>query len=421
MNETNKMAYEVVADELCDKTLALYGRKHFVRDGKLFADMLYAACIEGGSLIKAMASMVDRGKKVETANAAIVQLSRAEYIITLMVKGNYYTANESYPLASYISKVCERLTELLNVAKQSEQQEREMEKQMQRRVREAEQRAAEERAMAARIPPLATAVIAEQPAAPVIRPADSATAEMPELNVGPVRIQAYVRPATTQKIGDATPVAPQTVSAELAGRLPAEALPADGAHYAQPVRIVSGVKPLAETEQPVAEDESLEEVIAPVVATPVAEQVAPAEQAAEPAPEEAVPAEQEATEETPAGQTAEASPAEGAAETVADETAAEQVAPEESTAEQAPAEVAAEEQTEGEVPAEESEDLTPTKVTSADVMPAEEEEVVQSADGEQSEEKAPEGQSEEQSDEKQPEEEKTQGQGAAADGLDELV
>ena len=116
-NNGYKMAYEQVADKLSEKITQLYSQKIFPRDGKLFADILFTAATEGGALLRAMARLVDREKKVETANAALIQLCKASYVLDMMTVSGYYTPAESYQLASYISKVLDRLGELLTTAK----------------------------------------------------------------------------------------------------------------------------------------------------------------------------------------------------------------------------------------------------------------------------------------------------------------
>ncbi len=119
--ENNQLtAYEKAAKELGDKLVALYKLKMFPRDGKAFSEMLFAAATEAGSLIFSMSQLTDRDIKIETANEALLQISRAEYILGIMCSAGYYTASESYDLNSYIIKVKESLKALLKNVQDAE-------------------------------------------------------------------------------------------------------------------------------------------------------------------------------------------------------------------------------------------------------------------------------------------------------------
>lgn len=113
MENNQKTAYETAAKELGERIVALYKKRSFPRDGKAFAEMLFTAGVEAGSLIQAMSQLTDRELKIETANEALLQISRAEYILGIMCSAKYYTASETYDLKSYMVKVKDSLKALL--------------------------------------------------------------------------------------------------------------------------------------------------------------------------------------------------------------------------------------------------------------------------------------------------------------------
>ena len=113
MENNQKTAYETAAKELGERLVALYKKRFFPRDGKAFAEMLFTAGVEAGSLIQAMSQLTDRELKIETANEALLQISRAEYILGIMCSAKYYRASEAYDLKSYMVKVKDSLKALL--------------------------------------------------------------------------------------------------------------------------------------------------------------------------------------------------------------------------------------------------------------------------------------------------------------------
>lgn len=116
MDNNQTTAYEKAAKELGDKLVALYKLRIFPRDGKTFAEMLFTAGTEAGSLIWSMSQLSDKELKVRTANEALLKISRAEYILGIMCTAGYYTASEVYDLSGYIVKVKESLKALLKNA-----------------------------------------------------------------------------------------------------------------------------------------------------------------------------------------------------------------------------------------------------------------------------------------------------------------
>ena len=120
MENNQKTAYETAAEELGVRLVALHKLRLFPRNGKVFADLLFTAGVEAGALIQAMSQLTDRELKIETANEALLQISRAEYILGIMCSAKYYSAREVYELKSYISKVKESLKELLKNAREAD-------------------------------------------------------------------------------------------------------------------------------------------------------------------------------------------------------------------------------------------------------------------------------------------------------------
>lgn len=120
MENNQKTAYETAAEELGVRLVALQKLRLFPRNGKVFADLLFTAGVEAGALIQAMSQITDRELKIETANEALLQISRAEYILGIMCSAKYYSAREVYELKSYISKVKDSLKELLKNAREAD-------------------------------------------------------------------------------------------------------------------------------------------------------------------------------------------------------------------------------------------------------------------------------------------------------------
>ena len=116
MEEIQITTYEGAAEELARRLVNLYELKIFPRQGKIFADMLCEACAKGGSFLNSLGEIDNKIVKRDIAQDALVEIKRADYLLKIMLVGNYYTESEIRELSEYIKQIIKLLTDLLVVA-----------------------------------------------------------------------------------------------------------------------------------------------------------------------------------------------------------------------------------------------------------------------------------------------------------------
>lgn len=109
-------SYKEVSEELGKKLIKLYSEKIFPRQGKVFADKLFATGVEAGAYIASLADIYDRGIKMDLANHAMVKLNTVSYLIYIMREAGYYTQANVMEMQEFLAGLINAMRDLLNNA-----------------------------------------------------------------------------------------------------------------------------------------------------------------------------------------------------------------------------------------------------------------------------------------------------------------
>lgn len=117
MKEENRFtSYKEISGELGRMLVKLYGEKIFPRQGKVFADMLFQTGVEAGAFVAALQDVEERSAKIEMATNALIKINEAAYLLDIMKKGAFYSAENVQELEEYLDVLRTTMRELLNIA-----------------------------------------------------------------------------------------------------------------------------------------------------------------------------------------------------------------------------------------------------------------------------------------------------------------
>lgn len=109
------ISYREAADELGRKLIRLYDLRMFPRQGKNFADQLFASGMEAGAYLSTIADVEDRAVKKDAAIKAYDLLNRTLYIISFMKNAKFYAQSDVFEIEEYLGSLIKAVREVIVV------------------------------------------------------------------------------------------------------------------------------------------------------------------------------------------------------------------------------------------------------------------------------------------------------------------
>jgi len=109
-----EMSYDEAGEKFRGLLIALYQKKLFPRQGKIFADELFKTGAEAGAYVNTLGEAKEAHYKRDVAQCALTKLKHTEYLLMLMQEAGYYTQAEEVTFLDYTQKLIAAVKDVLS-------------------------------------------------------------------------------------------------------------------------------------------------------------------------------------------------------------------------------------------------------------------------------------------------------------------